>query len=113
MTQPAVRWLKFSAVGLLGMGVQLAVLAVLIRIGLNYLLATAIAVETALLHNYGWHRRWTWADRTMTPDAVAGRLLRFHVANGLVSLVSNLLWMRVLTGVWGIPAVPANLLAIA
>jgi len=112
MTRPAVRWLKFSAVGLLGMAVQLAVLGVLIRTGLHYLLATAIAVETALLHNYCWHRRWTWADRSVTPGAAAGRLLRFHVANGLVSIASNLLWMRLLTGVWGIPAIPANLLAI-
>lgn len=112
MTRPALRWLKFSAVGLLGIGVQLFVLALLVRTGLHYLPATAIAVETALLHNYVWHRRWTWAGRTLTPDATVGRLLRFHVANGLLSLVSNLMWMRVLTGVWGMPAVPANLLAI-
>jgi putative flippase GtrA len=93
------------------MAVQLAVLALLIRAGLYYLPATAISVEAALLHNYAWHRRWTWADR-VTLDADAARLLRFHVANGLVSLVSNLLWMRLLAGVWGIPVVTANVLAI-
>ena len=118
MTRPGtppvgIRWLKFSAVGLLGMGVQLAVLAVLIRAGLHYLLATAIAVETALLHNYAWHHRWTWADRTATREAGAGRLLRFHLANGVVSIASNVMWMSLLTGAWGIPAVPANLLAIS
>ena len=102
------RWLKFSAVGLIGVGVQLAVLATLTKFGLNYLLATAVAVEIALLHNYAWHRRWTWADR----EARSGRLLRFHLANGLVSLISNLVWMRVLTGGLGVPAVPANLAAI-
>lgn len=103
------RWLKFSAVGLIGLGVQLAVLALLTKLGMNYLAATAIAVEIALLHNYAWHRRWTWADR----PAASGRLLRFHLANGLISLASNLVWMRVLTGAWGIPPVPANLVAIA
>ncbi len=72
------RWLKFSAVGLVGVGVQLAVLALLTKSGVNYLVATAVAVEVALLHNYAWHRRWTWADR----DARSGRLLRFHLANG-------------------------------
>ena len=102
------RWLKFGAVGLVGVGVQLAVLALLTKCGVNYLVATALAVEIALLHNYAWHRRWTWADR----DASSGRLLRFHLANGLVSLVSNLIWMRVLTGALGVPAVPANLAAI-
>ncbi len=102
------RWLKFSAVGLIGVGVQLAVLALLTKFGVNYLVATAIAVEIALLNNYAWHRRWTWADR----EARCGRLLRFHLANGVVSLVSNLVWMRVLTGGLGVPAVPANLAAI-
>ncbi len=102
------RWLKFSAVGLIGVAVQLAVLATLTKLGVNYLVATAIAVEVALLHNYAWHRRWTWADR----DIPSGRLLRFHLANGVVSLVSNLVWMRILTGGLGVPAVPANLAAI-
>jgi putative flippase GtrA len=89
-------------------GVQLAVLWLLTKFRVNYLVATAVAVEMALLHNYAWHRRWTWADR----EARAGRLLRFHLANGVVSLVSNLVWMRVLTGALGIPAIPANLAAI-
>lgn len=107
-----MRWMKFSVVGLIGVAVQLSVLLFLTRTGLHYLLATAMAVETALLHNYAWHRRWTWAERGLKPAAEADRLLRFHAANGLVSIASNLLWMRLLTGVWGMPAVPANLLAI-
>jgi putative flippase GtrA len=78
------------------------------KLGVHYLVATALAVEIALLHNYAWHRRWTWADR----NPRSGRLLRFHLANGVVSLLSNLLWMRVLTGGLGVPAVPANLAAI-
>ena len=102
------RWLKFSAVGLIGVGVQLGALAALTKLSVNYLVATAVAVEIALLHNYAWHRRWTWAGR----NARSGRLLRFHLANGLVSLISNLVWMRVLTGGLGVPAVPANLAAI-
>jgi putative flippase GtrA len=104
-----IRWLKFSAVGLIGAGVQLCALALLVNLGAHYLLATALGVEAAVLHNYAWHRRWTWAEREAPP----GRLLRFHIANGLVSVGSNLAWMRVLTGVWGVPAVLANLVAIA
>ena len=50
------RWLKFNAVGVLGAGVQLCVLAALHRWGVHYLLATALAVESAVLHNYLWHR---------------------------------------------------------
>ena len=103
------RWLKFSAVGLIGAGVQLAALAVLLLLGMHYLLATALAVETAVLHNYAWHRRWTWVER----EPSSGRLFRFHVANGLLSVISNLAWMRLLTGVCGVPPVAANLAAIA
>ena len=62
-----IRWLKFNAVGAAGIGVQLAVL-VSLRAGLHlhYLLATALAVEATVLHNFFWHKRFTWADRKST-----------------------------------------------
>lgn len=54
------RWLKFNAVGGIGIGVQLVVLAGLKSgLELNYLLATAVAVEVAVLHNFFWHERFT------------------------------------------------------
>ena len=52
-----VRWLKFNAVGAIGVAVQLSVLAALIQLGTHYLAATALAVETAVLQNYYWHTR--------------------------------------------------------
>jgi len=100
-----VRWIKFNAVGIVGAGVQLGVLALLTRLKVNYLIATALAVEAAVLHNYFWHVKWTWAGRR-------GHLWRFHLANGLVSIVSNLALMRLFTGQFGWPVVPANLAAI-
>ena len=105
-----IRWLKFNAVGVLGAGVQLAALWLMTRAGWHYLAATALAVELAVLHNYAWHVHWTWADR---PERRSLRSVwRFHLANGLVSIVSNLLLMRLFTGWLGIPAIPANLAAI-
>jgi putative flippase GtrA len=101
-----VRWAKFNAVGAIGVVVQLSALAILLQLGVHYLLATALAVETAVLQNYYWHTRWTWKGRE-------GSLWRFHLANGLLSLISNLAWMRLFTGWLGIPALPANLMAIA
>ena len=100
------RWLKFNAIGLIGAGVQLVALQVLVKLGVHYLLATALAVETAILHNYFWHVRWTWRGR-------AGSLWRFHLGNGLVSLVSNVALMRLATGWLGAPVLPANIAAIA
>jgi putative flippase GtrA len=99
------RWLKFNAVGLIGAGVQILVLQGLVKLGVHYLLATALAVETAILHNYIWHIRWTWRGR-------AGSLWRFHLGNGLVSLISNIALMRLFGGWMGVPVVPANIAAI-
>jgi putative flippase GtrA len=107
-----IRWLKFNTVGAMGVAVQLAALAVL-KSGLhvNYLLATAAAVELALLHNFVWHERWTWRDRGAAGRA--GRLVRFHLGNGLLSIAVNLLLMRILVGRLHWPYLAANVAAIA
>jgi putative flippase GtrA len=99
------RWWKFNAVGIAGAVLQVSLLWALEHAGVNYLIATVAAVEAAILHNFYWHTRWTWRDRQPS-------LLRFHLANGLVSLVSNLVWMRVFAGWFGMPVIAANLLAI-
>jgi putative flippase GtrA len=39
-------------------------------------------------------------------------LWRFHAANGLVSLTGNLILMRLLVGLLGLPPVLANLIAV-
>ena len=110
---PTVRFLKFSLVGAIGIGVQLAVLAALTAKGVNYLLATALAVESAVLHNFLWHQRFTWAERAASAKGNAlPRLLRFHVSNGLISLLGNLLLMRLLAGWLGMPVMVANVLTI-
>lgn len=106
------RWWRFNGVGLAGIGVQFAVLGVLAdRLGVDYRLATAVAVASAVVHNFAWHRGWTWADR------VAGRsslvlLGRFALANGVTSLAGNLAIMWLLVGRAGMPVVPANAIAI-
>jgi putative flippase GtrA len=108
------RWLAFNGVGLLGVAVQLSILAALVHgIGLHYLVATAIAVETTVLHNFVWHQRWTWRDRPSgSRTAILARLARFHVLNGTVSLVGNVAIMAVAGGVFGAAPIPANIIAI-
>jgi putative flippase GtrA len=109
------RWLTFNGVGLLGMGLQLTILGILIRIArLHYLPATVLAVEAALLHNFAWHQRWTWRDRPAASlRATAGRLARFHLLNGSVSLGGGLACMWLLTGRAGLDPVVANVVSIA
>ena len=108
------RWLKFNFVGAIGIGVQLAALWVLVHgVGLHYLVATALAVEAAVIHNFAWHERFTWRKRAGGGwTAAAGRFLRFQVANGLISLVGNLAIMRLLVGVFRAPPLIANGVAI-
>jgi putative flippase GtrA len=108
------RWLKFNAVGALGVCLQLSALAVLIgALGVNYLLATGMAVELTVVHNFLWHEYFTWRDRTRAAGGgVFRRLLTFNASNGLVSLGGNLLLMRLLVGVAEVPYVMANGIAI-
>ena len=100
MTPLAVRWLKFNLVGALGIVVQMGAFALLFSaLHLNYLAATALAVETAVLHNYVWHERYTWKHlpRGSARD-VALRLARFHAGNGAISILGNLALMRLFVG---------------
>ena len=108
------RWLAFNGVGLLGVGVQLGLVALLAHaVGVSGLLATAIAVEVTVLHNFVWHQHWTWRDRpSATARDVAGRLVRFHLLNGVVSLSGNLAIVSVLSGTFAIDPVAANAVAI-
>jgi putative flippase GtrA len=95
--------------------VQLAALWILkSRLHINYLVATALAVQLAVLHNFLWHERFTWKDRAGGSwRAVAGRLLRFEAGNGLVSLLGNLGLMRLFVGGLGMKYMLANAIAIA
>ncbi len=110
------RWLKFNSVGAIGVGVQLAVLTFLAgRLGANYLVATALAVEAAVLHNFMWHEKWTWADRLETSSRPGRlqRLLQFNLTTGAVSIIGNLLLMRLFAGMLDIHFLVANLMTIA
>lgn len=114
MTPRAARWFKFNLVGAIGFGVQLGVLALLVSgLRINYLWATGLAVEAAVLHNFVWHERYTWKGQgSRGVRETALRLLRFHLGNGLVSLVGNLLLMRLLVGWLHVPYLAANVATI-
>src|SRR4029453_15775375 len=108
------RWIRFNGVGALGSGLQLAVVALLIRAaGVHYLWATAVGIEAAVLHNFCWHERWTWAERRSgRAGGAALRLLRFHAANALISLAGSLMLTRLLTGSLGADPIAANIVSI-
>jgi len=108
------RWLKFNTVGALGIGVQLGVLATMKAVfHLGYMQATAVAVEAAVLHNFIWHERYTWADRVRPSwRSSVPRLLRFNLTNGGISIAGNLILMKFLAGMGGVNYLIANSISI-
>jgi len=109
-----LRWIKFNTVGAGGIVVQVAALSVFrSRLKLDYLLATGLAVEIAVIHNFLWHERFTWADRPATRWVQSlFRLVNFNASNGAVSMVGNLGLMRLLVGEVKFNYVASNLIAI-
>jgi len=106
------RWLKFNLVGGIGVGVQLLVLGTL-RTGfqVDYLVATALAVEAAVVNNFFWHERFTWADRTAKSRLM--RFIKFNLTTGLVSILGNVALMKMFAGIFHMQYLVANLTTIA
>jgi len=119
-----LRWCKFNLVGGMGIVVQFAALFLLKRVlHFDYLAATAIAVEAAVVHNFVWHEQFTWADRTTSDRTISDRgiswrgsllrLLRFNLTTGAVSILGNLALMKVMVGQGHMNYLLANAIAIA
>lgn len=88
---------KFSVVGAIGYGINLAVYAGLLHAGLHYLLAATCSFLVAVSSNYTWNRLWTFRDRRA---GVASQGARFFVV-ALASLVTNLLLLQLLIALGG------------
>ena len=109
---PLVRWAKFNAVGVMGMAVQLGALALLNRwMRGHYLLRPRWRSRLRLLHNFVWHVQYTWRDRGAEGSRL-GQLVRFQLSNGMVSMIGNLVLMRLLVQEARLPVLAANAVAI-
>jgi putative flippase GtrA len=64
-----------------------------------------------LLHNFVWHVHYTWRDRR-DDSALLAQLTRFHLSNGLVSMLGNLALMRILVDGAHMPLLASNGIAI-
>jgi putative flippase GtrA len=106
-----MRIVKFSLVGTMGILVQLAILSLLSRYTTNYLLASGLAVESAVLHNFCWHQRFTWADRNTSGWFFL--MARFHATNAAISLVGNLAFMWLLVGSLRLSVIVASAMSIS
>jgi putative flippase GtrA len=106
---------RFSLVGLLGAALQLFLLHLLTAyVHLCDVAATPIAVEIAVLHNFAWHERFTWCDRSARSlPQRAVRFWRFHAGNGLISLCGKTVLIYCLVERLQIPVMASAIVAIA
>ena len=114
IAQGLLRLFRYSLVGGVGLVVKFCVLTWLVKSGaVGYLVATACAVEAAILHNFVWHLRWTWSDRSqgISWQQALWRLAKFHLANGAVAMAVNLAAMRLLVEDFHLHYLPANVIA--
>jgi putative flippase GtrA len=78
-----LRFLRYNLVGALGIFVQLFAVSVLVSgLGVHYLVGAALAIELAVLHNFAWHERWTWADRRGWNEGTSTRRRRASLRVG-------------------------------
>jgi dolichol-phosphate mannosyltransferase len=104
-------FIAFASVGAMGVVVNSLVLLALREWGgVPYLLASAIAIEAAIVHNFALNERWTFHPRRR-----CGRLSRFGrfqiVSFGGMAINMIVLWL--LHGGLRWPLIPSNLLGIA
>jgi putative flippase GtrA len=108
-----LRWLIFTVVGTIGFVVQLAALWILTNhLHFHYLAGTVLATELAILLNFFNHERCTWSDRPAGGQEAIRRFVRFHVANGAISLAGGALIMPLLIEVGHLHYLIANVLTV-
>jgi len=106
-----VRFARFTLAGTAGFVVQIATVAVLTSLlNVNYLIATLVAVEAAILLNFVWHQRWTFRDRS---GSWLPRLIQFHALNAMTSIVGSVFLAALFVEGIGVHPVIANIMSVA
>ncbi len=79
-------------------------------LGLPLIPASLMAIEIALVHNFIWHRQWTWRDRSReNRSPFLKQLAVYNLATGVVDLVANVTVLWLLTTFLGIYYMIANI----
>ncbi|MFA9446918.1 GtrA family protein [Egicoccus sp. AB-alg6-2] len=105
------RPVRFAAVGASGVLVNLAVLAALVHLEVNYLLAAIVAAEVSILSNFVLQERFVFRDR-LQHRRFTGRLLR-TVAYNNADALARLPLLALLVELVGMYAVLAQALTLA
>lgn len=107
------RWGVFNLVGMGGFLLQIGTIALLTRtFGCPSIVATAIGLELAALHNFFGHSRWTWSEHpAVTFRGWAVRYGRYQIAK-TASLLLNLAITTLIVFVAHVPVELANTMAV-
>ena len=108
------RFLRFSVAGLFGFMVQVAAVALLLSFTqMDYVMATMVAVELAILINFVWHDQFTWRDRPASSERERWlRLARFNVMTGLTSIAGSVVVTAALVETLSLSPIVANVISV-
>jgi dolichol-phosphate mannosyltransferase len=114
---PVARFLRFGAVGLSGVFVDMTMLYLLSDpTTLHWGLTTSkiIASEVAIINNFLWNDQWTFGDIAQQQPGKDQKLKRFLKFNliCLMGLILNVLLLNLFFNIFGVNRYIANLLAI-
>ncbi|MCF7824268.1 MAG: GtrA family protein [Candidatus Marinimicrobia bacterium] len=107
------RFIIFTFVGVSGIVVNSGILFLLkeyLHLPLSF--ASLLAIQVAILNNFVWNMRFTWADREMKGfEAVRAGLLRFTLVSWVAGAL-NWIILLLLNHFTGLYYLLANLIAI-
>lgn len=108
------RFSRFLITGSAGFVCQIAALWLFVSVlSVNYVPATIIAIELAIVFNYVLHEKWTWHDRpAVTTRERLLRLCRFNTMTALTSIAGGVVITAVLVESFGLPPVAANIASV-
>jgi len=103
---------KFICVGVVGGVVNCVLLSSLVtRLHWHHLLASAVAIQIAVVHNFIWHDRWTFKDRREHSRWLT-RFWNYELV-AFASMLINWLLLAILVDGGHQPLMTANLIGIA
>jgi dolichol-phosphate mannosyltransferase len=97
------RFFLFSAVGLTGVGVHLAVLTAMFKLGdFDFLASQALATLAAMTSNFFLNNIFTYGDQRVRGRKIGRALLSFYLACGVGSIVNLAVaeWLYLHSGVY-------------
>ena len=105
-------FIKYSLVGLSGVGVNLGIYALLTRYyDLSEAIAPIFSIEAAIISNFLLNNFWTFGKR-LNQSRIRVKFFKFHLVSGLAAIINYLVFF-ILFFTFGIYDILANLIGIA